>query len=159
MCCVRKCSCWKVTPREIYKTFVNHWFKTTITLWHSVSQKFSPKTSLNDYLREVAGLKGTKVMCREAGCGCCSVTVSHTRPDSDKLETYSVQSVSGAMILLFSASIHQMLTFNSNVYLSLISSCHLAALFLSGLQTLSGGVVMRPGPTPSLHAPIVVFQY
>ncbi|BFZ03307.1 hypothetical protein BsWGS_06345 [Bradybaena similaris] len=59
---------------------------------HHVSQKFSPKTSLNDYLREVAGLKGTKVMCREAGCGCCSVTVSHTRPDSDKLETYSVQS-------------------------------------------------------------------
>nr|KAI8764756.1 xanthine dehydrogenase-like [Biomphalaria glabrata] len=31
-------------------------------------------------------------MCREAGCGCCSVTVSHLLPDSDKLQTYSVQS-------------------------------------------------------------------
>ncbi|XP_055877626.1 uncharacterized protein LOC106059685 [Biomphalaria glabrata] len=59
---------------------------------HSVSQKLSLTTSLNEYLREVAGLKGTKVMCREAGCGCCSVAVSHLLPDSDKLQTYSVQS-------------------------------------------------------------------
>uniref|UniRef100_A0A2C9JQ57 FAD-binding PCMH-type domain-containing protein n=1 Tax=Biomphalaria glabrata TaxID=6526 RepID=A0A2C9JQ57_BIOGL len=56
------------------------------------SQKLCLTTSLNEYLREVAGLKGTKVMCREAGCGCCSVTVSHLLPDSDKLQTYSVQS-------------------------------------------------------------------
>ncbi|KAH9519991.1 Primary amine oxidase 1, partial [Bulinus truncatus] len=59
---------------------------------HNVSQKLSLTTSLNEYLRDVAGLKGTKVMCREAGCGCCSVTVTHLLPDSDKLQTYSVQS-------------------------------------------------------------------
>jgi xanthine dehydrogenase/oxidase len=59
---------------------------------HKVSQQFSATTSLNDYLREVAGLKGTKVMCREAGCGCCSVAVSRVTPESDKLDTCSVQS-------------------------------------------------------------------
>uniref|UniRef100_A0A0B7B2H5 FAD-binding PCMH-type domain-containing protein n=1 Tax=Arion vulgaris TaxID=1028688 RepID=A0A0B7B2H5_9EUPU len=59
---------------------------------HKVSHKFSATTSLNDYLREVAGLKGTKVMCREAGCGCCSVAVTHVIPDYGKLETYSMQS-------------------------------------------------------------------
>lgn len=71
-----------------------HWFK------FPVSQKFSATTTLNDYLRETAGLKGTKVMCREAGCGCCSVAVSLVPPDSDKLETYSIQSVSIKHILL-----------------------------------------------------------
>ncbi|BFZ17322.1 hypothetical protein BsWGS_20361 [Bradybaena similaris] len=59
---------------------------------HEVPTNFTTTTSLNDYLREVAGLKGTKVMCREAGCGCCSVTVTHAAPDSEKLQTYSVQS-------------------------------------------------------------------
>ncbi|CAG5118912.1 unnamed protein product, partial [Candidula unifasciata] len=59
---------------------------------HKVPNNLSTTTSLNDYLREVAGLKGTKLMCREAGCGCCSVTVTHPSPDSEKLETYSVQS-------------------------------------------------------------------
>ncbi|GFO23340.1 xanthine dehydrogenase/oxidase [Plakobranchus ocellatus] len=48
--------------------------------------------SLNEYLREKAGLKGTKVMCREAGCGCCAVTVSHLPTDSNTVKTYSVQS-------------------------------------------------------------------
>ncbi|XP_059139141.1 uncharacterized protein LOC131927489 [Physella acuta] len=57
-----------------------------------VPNTFAVSTSLNDYLREVAGLKGTKVMCREAGCGCCAVAVTHLKPGTDKLETYSVQS-------------------------------------------------------------------
>ncbi|XP_035826275.1 indole-3-acetaldehyde oxidase [Aplysia californica] len=57
-----------------------------------VVPKFSPPTTLNDYLRQTAGLKGTKVMCREAGCGTCAVTVSHVSPDSDTVDTYSVQS-------------------------------------------------------------------
>lgn len=59
---------------------------------HEVSRPLAVTTSLNDYLREVAGLKGTKVMCREAGCGCCAVTVTHLLPESDKLQAYSVQS-------------------------------------------------------------------
>ncbi|KAK3739272.1 hypothetical protein RRG08_050477 [Elysia crispata] len=59
---------------------------------HIVPRKFPATTSLNDYLRETAGLKGTKVMCREAGCGCCAVSVTHLPPDSNTLKTYSVQS-------------------------------------------------------------------
>ncbi|RUS86925.1 hypothetical protein EGW08_005330, partial [Elysia chlorotica] len=59
---------------------------------HIVPLSFPATTSLNEYLRETAGLKGTKIMCHEAGCGCCAVTVTHARPDSDTLETYSVQS-------------------------------------------------------------------
>ncbi|XP_059139151.1 uncharacterized protein LOC131927492 [Physella acuta] len=48
--------------------------------------------SLNSYLRDVAGLKGTKVMCREAGCGCCAVSVTHLEPLSDQYQTYTVPS-------------------------------------------------------------------
>ncbi|GFS19663.1 indole-3-acetaldehyde oxidase [Elysia marginata] len=59
---------------------------------HVVPRKFPVTTSLNEYLRETAGLKGTKVMCREAGCGCCAVSVTHLPPDSQTLKTYSVQS-------------------------------------------------------------------
>ncbi|RUS90424.1 hypothetical protein EGW08_001829, partial [Elysia chlorotica] len=31
-------------------------------------------------------------MCREAGCGCCAVSVTYLPPDSNTLKTYSVQS-------------------------------------------------------------------
>ena len=59
--------------------------------------KFAASKSLNDYLRETAGLKGTKVMCREAGCGCCAVAVTKVNPETSKLETYSVPSVGRSM--------------------------------------------------------------
>ncbi|BFZ03640.1 hypothetical protein BsWGS_06679 [Bradybaena similaris] len=58
---------------------------------HSVSDKFPPTTTLNDYIRDVAGLKGTKVMCKEAGCGCCAVTVTHAS-NGDVMETMSINS-------------------------------------------------------------------
>jgi len=57
-----------------------------------VVPRFATSKSLNDYLREHAGLKGTKVMCREAGCGCCSVAVTKMSPETNKLETHSIQS-------------------------------------------------------------------
>ncbi|KAK3789286.1 hypothetical protein RRG08_001676, partial [Elysia crispata] len=59
---------------------------------HIVPRNLPATTSLNEYLRERAGLTGTKVMCREAGCGCCAVTVTHLPPDSETMKTYSVQS-------------------------------------------------------------------
>ncbi|CAL1531002.1 unnamed protein product [Lymnaea stagnalis] len=58
---------------------------------HNVTDKFPPTTSLNEYIRDVAGLKGTKVMCKEAGCGCCAVTVTYA-PGGDKMETMSINS-------------------------------------------------------------------
>ncbi|XP_055877784.1 uncharacterized protein LOC106061888 isoform X2 [Biomphalaria glabrata] len=58
---------------------------------HVVPNTYPSTTTLNDYIRNVAGLKGTKVMCKEAGCGCCAVTVSYA-PDGDKIQTMSINS-------------------------------------------------------------------
>ncbi|XP_076459984.1 uncharacterized protein LOC143293041 [Babylonia areolata] len=58
----------------------------------SLSGSYSPTTSLNDYIRVEAGLTGTKVMCREAGCGCCAVAVTMEDPLSQKAMTRSINS-------------------------------------------------------------------
>ncbi|KAH9519689.1 aryl-alcohol oxidase 1 [Bulinus truncatus] len=62
-----------------------------ITMRWCVTKQYPPTTSLNDYIRNEAGLKGTKVMCREAGCGCCAVTVTYA-PGGEKMETMSINS-------------------------------------------------------------------
>ena len=40
--------------------------------------------TLNDYIRDTALLKGTKFMCKEGGCGVCTVTV--IRPELQQPE-------------------------------------------------------------------------
>lgn len=60
---------------------------------YEVGSDVAPWTRLVDFLREKAQLPGTKVLCREAGCGLCNVVV--TVPDQEKpraTKTYSVQS-------------------------------------------------------------------
>jgi xanthine dehydrogenase/oxidase len=49
--------------------------------------------TLADFIRDVALLKGTKIMCREGGCGCCVITAKV--PDLVKLssKTIAVNSV------------------------------------------------------------------
>ena len=57
--------------------------------------KYRPTTSLNDYIRDEAGLSGTKVMCREAGCGCCAISVTTDDPLGTGQKTQTINSVSG----------------------------------------------------------------
>lgn len=49
--------------------------------------------SLNDYVREVLNLRGTKYMCKEGGCGACVVSICAKDP-SGHPRTFSVNSVS-----------------------------------------------------------------
>nr|XP_058949586.1 xanthine dehydrogenase/oxidase-like isoform X1 [Pocillopora verrucosa] len=51
-----------------------------------------PGMSLNEWIRNQPGLQGTKVMCREAGCGCCVVSVTRHDLSVGKDVTVAVNS-------------------------------------------------------------------
>lgn len=59
-----------------------------------MSGEHGPDVSLNDFIRSVADLRGTKVMCHEGGCGACIVAVRASFPPTNELKTFSVNSVS-----------------------------------------------------------------
>ena len=56
--------------------------------------QIGPETLLVDYIRDAAGLKGTKFSCREGGCGACVVSVKSKDPVSGAEVTRPVNSVS-----------------------------------------------------------------
>lgn len=58
----------------------------------TVGSEVDSDTSLNDYIRNVLNLRGTKFMCKEGGCGACIVAVT-TSEDGER-KTFSVNSVS-----------------------------------------------------------------
>ena len=56
--------------------------------------------TLAEYLREQTGLKGTKVMCREGGCGVCVVTATYFDQTEGKDCTYAINSVSTSCTII-----------------------------------------------------------
>ncbi|PZC82143.1 hypothetical protein B5X24_HaOG210951 [Helicoverpa armigera] len=59
---------------------------------YTVDGKFGPDVSLNEYIRSVAGLRGTKAMCHEGGCGACVVAARAALPPDNQLKTFAVNS-------------------------------------------------------------------
>ncbi|KAI5646251.1 molybdopterin-binding domain of aldehyde dehydrogenase domain-containing protein [Phthorimaea operculella] len=57
-----------------------------------VDGRYGPDVSLNEYIRNVADLRGTKAMCLEGGCGACVVTVTAAVPPDDEVKTFAVNS-------------------------------------------------------------------
>ncbi|EDW38594.1 GL11937 [Drosophila persimilis] len=48
--------------------------------------------SLNTFIRENAGLTGTKFMCQEGGCGVCVCTLTGIHPETGEVRTWGVNS-------------------------------------------------------------------
>ncbi|CAG7825616.1 unnamed protein product [Allacma fusca] len=60
--------------------------------WRVNPDSTESDTSLADFIRDIAGFKGTKLMCREGGCGACIVSVKLIHPGSQEAVIRSVNS-------------------------------------------------------------------
>ncbi|XP_068204134.1 uncharacterized protein [Palaemon carinicauda] len=59
---------------------------------HTVGPEVLPWTTLVDYLREHLKLPGTKVLCREGGCGVCTVVATVSDAENEgEVKTFSLQ--------------------------------------------------------------------
>ncbi|XP_041363518.1 xanthine dehydrogenase-like [Gigantopelta aegis] len=79
----------KTEEHETALKSINFWINGTL---YTVGPEYDLTISLNTFIRDGPGLKGTKVMCHEGGCGCCTVTV--TIPDLvfHKEKTFAINS-------------------------------------------------------------------
>ncbi|KAI8438679.1 hypothetical protein MSG28_011097 [Choristoneura fumiferana] len=59
---------------------------------YSAGHELSVDTTLTEFIRRYAELRGTKYMCLEGGCGACVVNVRARRPPTGELVTFSVNS-------------------------------------------------------------------
>ncbi|XP_037293464.1 xanthine dehydrogenase-like isoform X2 [Manduca sexta] len=59
---------------------------------YAVDGIYGPDVTLNEYIRNVAHLRGTKAMCHEGGCGACIVTIRAALPPSHEMKTFAVNS-------------------------------------------------------------------
>lgn len=60
--------------------------------------------TLNTFIRDYAGLPGTKFMCQEGGCGVCVCTVTNKDPVSGEIRTRAVNSVRPDFVHAFTAN-------------------------------------------------------
>ncbi|GLV44087.1 Aldehyde oxidase 3 [Carabus blaptoides fortunei] len=58
----------------------------------NASNDITPETTLNSYLRDYVGLKDTKWMCYEGGCGSCIVAATIPHPVTKRKRTLAVNS-------------------------------------------------------------------
>ncbi|KPI90909.1 Sensory neuron membrane protein 1 [Papilio xuthus] len=59
---------------------------------YEVDGNYGPDFTLNEFIRTVAGLRGTKAMCHEGGCGACVVAVQAPAQPNNELKMFSVNS-------------------------------------------------------------------
>jgi xanthine dehydrogenase iron-sulfur cluster and FAD-binding subunit A len=61
---------------------------------YQVDNSYAFTTTLNEYLREVLKMTGTKLVCKEGGCGSCTVNAEIYDYDLDQFVNVSLNSVS-----------------------------------------------------------------
>ena len=61
------------------------------------TSEYSSSSRLSEYIRDV-GYTGTKVFCREAGCGACAVTV--TVPSTSKPGSFNTRSINSVSFIV-----------------------------------------------------------
>ncbi|XP_045518198.1 xanthine dehydrogenase/oxidase-like [Pieris brassicae] len=59
---------------------------------YKVGGEYPIDFTLNEFIRTVVDLRGTKVMCRQGGCGACIVTVKASTPPTNEIKTFAVNS-------------------------------------------------------------------
>lgn len=82
---------YKGKPNMVSGTSDSNTFKIFTVNPHSVSVD----TSLGTFIRKNAQLSGTKMVCREGGCGSCIVNLNGEHPVSRERQSWAVNSVIG----------------------------------------------------------------